>query len=356
MTQPQSPVPPRPSLAAPLRKRGKEIDLPDLRQKISLLLEGHEPRDGRMRPVFTKQSIIANEMALDPAELSKAMAGARLSSAKVPALLRLFKLDVADWIVPQTDEDRHWQSLAQEPLHAFKARVRLAGGDDFSGGSGSTWDRFMAGLRQAGRSTPGHPNSFKIVAHDRHEWQSPKLSTQVARLGPPDDPLRHAGNQPGLPVLQAGQWAKVFLDTQAALPHRNVGVTGAYVFVFQDVVVDRTRHIAPLVPFPQDSALAMPGEHVAGGRDFDPLVQVPLPRGAAQFLEIYAEWGSLRSLVAVVTDRGLEDEILLDSRSKRQLSPERLDLLASRLADVKAWPPGSFTVWELNYRVEPMNV
>ncbi len=208
MTQPQSPVPPRPSLAAPLRKRGKEIDLPDLRQKISLLLEGHEPRDGRMRPVFTKQSIIANEMGLDPAELSKAMAGARLSSAKVPALLRLFKLDVADWIVPQTDEDRHWQSLAQEPLHAFKARVRLAGGDDFSGGSGSTWDRFMAGLRQAGRSTPGHPNSFKILAHDRHEWQSPKLSTQVARLGPPDDPLRHAGHQPGLPVLRAGQWAK----------------------------------------------------------------------------------------------------------------------------------------------------
>ena len=84
-------------------------------------------------------------------------------------------------------------------------------------------------------------------------------------------------------------------------------------------------------------------------------MQVPLPRGPEQFLEIYAEWGSLRSLVAVVSDRRLDEEILLESRCRRQLRLERLDLLAARLADPRAWPTGSFTVWELNYKVEPIH-
>jgi hypothetical protein len=338
-----------PDQCQPVRKRGREVELPDPRDKIKLLLEGRVPRDGRLRPVFTKQSVIAQEMGLDPSELSKAMAVGRMSSAKVPELLRLFKLDVADWVVPQTDEDRHWMLLAQEPIDAFRARVRLAGGDDYAGVSGVTWNRFITALRAAQRCTPGNPNSFRIVARDRKEWQTPPPAPAAPRLGPQADPFHAVQRRAGLPVMRAGHWAKVFLDTQAALPHRHVAAAGAYVFLFQDVLIDRTRHIAPLVPFPPDGALAMPGERVDGG---EPLVQVPLPRGAEQFLEVYAEWGSLRSLVAVVTDRRLDEEILLDSRCRRQLRLERLDLLAARLADRRAWPPGSHTIWELQYQVD----
>ena len=336
----------------PVRKRGREVELPDLRSKIRLLLEGRVPRDGRLRPVFAKQSIIAQEMGLDPAELSKAMANARLSSAKVPELLRLFKLDVADWVVPRSDEDHHWMRLAQEPIDAFRARVRLAGGDDYAGASGAIWDRFIAGLRADQRCTPRPAHSFTIVARERKDWHSPMPVVNAQRLGPQHEALFGAPRRSSLPVVRAGQWARVFLDTRAALPRRHVDAAGAYVFVFQDVVVDRTRHIAPLVPFPPDSALAMPDERVASG---DPVVQVPLPHGTEQFLEVYADWGSLRSLVAVVTDRRLDEEILLDSRSRRQLRLERLDLLAARLADAREWPPGSHTVWELQYQVEPAN-
>ena len=337
----------------PVRKRGKEVELPDLRRKIGLLLEGRVPREGRLQAVFTKQSLIAQELGLDPAELSKAMTAGRLSTAKVAPLLRLFRLDVGDWVVPETEEDHHWLRLAQEPIDAFRARVRLAGGDDYGGVCGATWDRFIAERRAAERCTPGQPNSFKIVARDPAEWRSPRPAATAPRLGPPGEALPDGASHAGLPVLRAGQWAKVFLDTQAALPQRNVSAAGAYVFVFQDVVIDRTRHIAPLVPFPDDSTLAMPGEFVAGGRGADPIVQVPLPRGREQFLEIYADWGSLRSLVAVVSDRRLDEEIMLDSRSRRQLRLERLDLLAARLADRQAWPPGSYAVWELHYKVEP---
>jgi hypothetical protein len=335
----------------PVRKRGKEVDLPDLRQKINLLLEGRVPRGGRLRPIFTKQGIVAEELGLAPAELCKAIASGRLSTAKVPGLLRLFELDVGDWVVPETEEDRHWLRLAQESIDAFRARVRLAGGDDFSGGSGGTWDRFVVGLRGAARCTPSNPNSFKIVARDREDWLNPRPSA-AKRMGPPGDAFHGGSRLPSLPVLRAGQFAKVFLDTQAALPQRNVRVDGAYVFLFQDVVIDRSRHIAPLVPFPPDSTLAMPGERVAGGGDCDTLMQVPLPRGPEQFLEIYADWGSLRSLVAIVTDRTLDEEIVVESRGRRQLQLERLDLLAARLADKQAWPEGSYTVWELQYKVE----
>ena len=289
-------------------------------------------------------------MGLDPAELCKAMANGRLSSAKVPELLRLFKLDVADWVVPRTDEDHHWMRLAQEPIDAFRARVRLAGGDDYAGMSGVTWDRYLAGLRAERRSLPAPAHSFMIVARDRGDWQRPLPASGAPRLGPHGDALHGGQRRERLPVVRAGHWAKVFLDARAALPQRNVAAAGAYAFVFQDVLIDRSRHIAPLVPFPPDSALAMPDERVEAA---DPLVQVPLPRGPEQFLEVYAEWGSLRSLVAVVTDRRLDEEILIDSRCRRQLRLERLDLLAARLADRRAWPPGSHTVWELRYQVEP---
>lgn len=337
----------------PVRKRGKEVELPDLRQKIGLLLEGRVPRDGRLRPLFPKQSIIAEEMRMDPAELSKAMSSGRLSTAKVPELLRLFKLDVGDWVVPETAEDRLWMGMAREPIDAFRARVRLAGGDDFSGGGGGNWDRFMLGQRLNERSTPADPNSFRIVARDRGDWLHPRAPAGAPRMGPPGDAWHAGARPPRLPVLQAGQLALVFLDTQAALPRRNVAAHGAFVFLFQDVVIDRTRHIAPLVPFPAGSTLAMPDEHIAGGPGHDPILQVPLPRGREQFLEIYADWGSLRSLVAVVTDRRLDEEILIDSRCQRQLRLERLDLLAARLGRKQDWPEDSYTVWELNYKVEP---
>jgi hypothetical protein len=337
-----------------VRRRGKEIAMPELRRKIGLLLDGRTPRNGAMRPVFNKQSIIAQGMGLDPSELSKAMAHDRLSTIRVAAFLRLFKLDVADWIVPQTSEDRHWLELAQEPLDAFCARVRLAGGDDYTGRAGDTWDRFMADLKSTGRCTPKDAGAFMIDARDPQDWLHPTPGAHGQRMGPRSDPLAEVRHDPGLPLVRAGQWARVYLNVMHALRERHVMQAGAYIFIFQDVLIDRTRHIAPLVPFPPDCAVTMPGERVHGiAEGGDPLVQVPLPSGQEQFLEIYSNWGLKRSLVAVVSDRPLDEEVLLDSRSQRQICLERLDLLAARLVDPQRFPAGSYVVWKLEYAVEP---
>ena len=330
------------------RRKGQEVLVPDLKLKIEQLLHGCLDRDGR--PRFPMQCLLAEALDLDPAQLSRALHSGKLSTARVPALLKLYELDAGDWMYPSTEADRRWLALALEPFRAFCARVRLAGGDDHADEGGRTWDRFAGDLRRTARTTPSNSNSFRLVAHDAADWRHPH-DAAAKRMGPSGEGSLHGRHHEGLPTVRAGQWAKVFLDTRAALPQRNVRAKGAWVFAFQDVVVDRRRHIAPLVPFPADSALAMPDEHVGGGADT--LLQVPLPRGREQFLEIYADWGSLRSLVAVVTERPIDEEIITESRHHRQLQLERLDLLAARLTDRKAWPEGSFTVWELQYKVEP---
>ncbi len=336
------------STAAAGPRKGREVDLPDLRQKIDLLLEA--PPGGR--PRFFKHSAVAAAMGLDPTDLSRALGSQRLSTARVAPFLRLFGLEPGDWLLPQTAAEKAWLELAQEPVEAFRARLRLAGGPALGPPAGSLWEAFIDRLRQARVSAPAAAHCFSIVARDRQDWLQPPAATTGARMGPPGDPWRAGAQAGGLPVLRAGQFAKVFLDTQAALPRRNVAGDGAWVFLFQDVVVDRRRLIAPLVPFPGGSVLAMPDERVGGG-GAEPLLQVPLPRGAEQFLEIYAEWGRLRSLVAVVSSRPLDEEILAQSRQQRQIGLERLDLLAARLADTRRWPAGSYAVWELQYKVEP---
>lgn len=330
------------------RRKGQKIAVPDLALKIERLLRHCMDAHGRRR--YTLQSQLAEAMGMDPAQLSTAVHTGQLSTANMPALLDMYGLDAGSWLFPANEAERRWLTLVLEPFDAFCARVRLAGGDDYAERAGSTWDHFIECFRVASLTMPTDSEKFCIIARDALDWHGFHVGANK-RMGPPGEAGVIASRRLLLPTVRVGQLAKVYLDTRAALPQRDVRARGAWVFMFQDVVVDRKRHIAPLVPFPAGTALNMPEEHIGAGQDT--LLQVPLPRGVDQFLEIYADWGSLRSLIAVVTDRPLDDEIVSEGRSFRQLQLERLDLLAARLTNRKAWPAGSFNVWELQYRVDP---
>ncbi len=327
-------------------RKGREIAVRDLRRKLVWLLEHSRTPDGQRR--FANHRALADALAMNEADLSRAIGTESMSTSRLPPLLELFDLDAGTWKLPVTASDAYWEQLALEPFDAFRARVRLAGGDDFGTDGGSTWDRFLA----SSRITP-EARHFTIVARDEAEWARPRHAAQHAshaRMGPPRTSPTTAAAAAKTLVLHPGQMARVYLDAAAALPARRVHERGAHVFVFQDVIVGRRRCIASLVPFPDGRGLVMPDGRIDPGPG---LVEVPVPRGAQQFLEIYPDWGTQRSLVAVITDRPLDEEIVAESRRHDMMQIERLDLLAARLSDRDAWPDGSWAVWELVYKVLP---
>ena len=329
------------------RRRGHPAPVRDQQRKLRLVLERIRTPTGELR--FPTHAALAKALGLHPADLSKVMNGAPLSSTRIPALLRLFDLDVDDNVAELEGEAvaQAWMDLACEPFDAFRARVRLAGGDDHCGEAGGTWDDFMRRLRGGGAASPAN-RAFTLTARDEGDWLRPP-PLDANRMGP----RRHQSGDNRAPheplIVHAGHLARVFLDAQAALPRRPVSRRGAHVFIFQDVLVGKQRRIAALVPYPDGRGLEMPSGHIVSGSE--PVLQVPTPRGREQFLEIYPDWGSRRSLVAVVTDRPLDAEIIDESRRHDMMQIERVDLLAARLEDRDRWPDGSWTVWELPYQV-----
>lgn len=330
-------------------------DAPDLDRKIALLLNGRRLEKETLQAPFKTQRDVAEKLQLDPADLTRCMKEQRIPTSRIPGFLGFFELTVPEWgrktESDMTEEETAWIKLAQEPYAAFCARVRLAGGDDFSGEAGKTWRSFVDSLGKT-RLPPANSKAFEIVARSREEWRQPPPGPGAVRMLPPGarDPAKIRPAH--LPLVHAGDLARIFLDTRVALPKRNVEADGAYVFLFQDVVISRRRHILPLVPYPSGSSVIMPSEKLKGGRDGDPVLQVPLPGGKEGFMEIPSGWGVRRSIFAVVTDRMLDEEILCESRTQEQLQIERLDLLAARFADEALWPQGSYAVWELEYAVE----
>lgn len=339
---------------AEVRRRGVIIEVPDLRQKIDLLVGTQSNADMSSRPPFGKQGAVAAALGWnDGAPLAKAIASNQISSSKVPALLRLFGIhQVRDWIVPETPQDRFWMALLQEPFDAFCARICLAGGDCFAGDVGSTWDRFLGVQRRRWRTTAPGAKPLRIVARSIEGWQNIARSSGSDRLWPPGAPDPAEAYPTRMPLLHVGDLVRVYLDTRTAPLERAATQFGAYVFLFHDVVIRQRRSILPLVPFPPGSQLVMPGERIEGGLNGDPVLQIPVPRGEHQFLTVPQKWGSIRTMVAVVTDRPLDDEVLEDARSQHEIRLERLDLLAARLSNEAQWQQRNYAVFDVQYAVD----
>lgn len=326
------------------------IHIPDLRAKLDLLKAARRTaRDGTVRHPYPSDREIARAMphaeggglVMDPGTFSKAADHEKLSLNYLPAFLRLFAIPgVPDILDSARTEDAHWIALAQEPIDAFRARVRLSDGDSYLGSPGALWDAFCArapGLEVDG-ARRGH---LALHAVDRPDPLRGGLMRTLPQGAP--NPVRDEAD----PIFTCRAGDRVgFVFSLAGLLRPEP--RGYHVFAFHDVRVDEGRYFVPLVPFPPTEGTIMPRIPTR-----DAILEVPENPHAGNCLVVPDNWGTLRTVVAVVTGKALEDEILEDSRTDFQIRYERLDLLAARLADAARWPAGSFAILRFQYRVLP---
>ena len=324
------------------------LAVPELEAKIKLLKDAPMVMEnGIVRARFSTQKAVAQELHMHEADLSKAIAAQELSTEKIPALLGLFGLKYKD--------QKECLELAQEPLAAFLPRVALARGRNYvAPPEGKAWNDFCDRLHMSrGPLGPADTRSFELEAKSREEWRRPLGLTRMLVPEQPDPARMHSKN---LLVVHEGDAARLYLNVAAALskPRPLDGRVCLFLFLFQDVVINRERQIIPMVPCPDESRARFPGERVPSDVHTKTMqLPLPLPGGEESFFDIPAGWGSDRTIWAVITDRQLENEIVGEGRREWRLEIESLDLLAARLSDPKRCPPGSYAVWKLRYAVEP---
>lgn len=159
-----------------------------------------------------------------------------------------------------------------------------------------------------------------------------------------EDPA--TGEVPELPLVHVGDKAFIELHPACGAPdRRNLNTEPLFVLLFQDVKINGIRHFLRIdVSSPvknRDRLLLPKGAEVPTSKRF----HVPDER-----------WGTLRKLVAVITDHPIGSDVMGAATGKK-IEPSNMDLLAYRLMQDSNTARGStlgktygnFEVWQFEY-------
>jgi len=257
--------------------------------------------------------------ALHRSEMSKARKNGSLTSEHVPSFLLAFG---AQGVPAQLDEAVHahqpWFEMLSEPVPAFRARLRLAGGDCPGPPPGAEWDGFFTPERRS-RAIAAGRRSVALLRPETGQSASPIGHQRVLPMGAPNPIATSAG---GLLKIPFGEKIAFGLDLSKAAPRP---MPFCHLFVIQEVRVEADRIFLPLVPYPGPFGAIMPSTYL-------PTREVTIPADTSKHaLEVPSNWGALRSLMIFVTPGPLAPQICLDDRNPNTIRPERLDWLACRL-------------------------
>lgn len=340
------------------KERARRVPVQDFAKKWRLLRGNatYEERPGHADSTTTidSQKQFADAVGWDPIDLNRVLKGHQedtMPSACVEPFLRLFQLD------PEILKDKgvDLQELVNEPFARFGARVEHLDGITFAR---ATWDRLVLShglivndLRRGGREC------FYLFAKPSDAFSG----LGAFRMLEPDEHDPAVQQDPTLPGVRVGDRAFIQLrpaEGPRKVPEvRDLKGSPCHVLLFQDCKLNGVRTFRRL-PFPSPVTT----------RDAISLPDAPELHPDRLFVIPGMGWGAVRKLVAVITDREIDGDIVRRTDDK-VIAESDLDQLAdilstelkapvsgNRGADARAEPHrgyGRVCIWQFEYEVYP---